>query len=176
MVTFGHFEPEFLDEITREIRTAYGLSTVIQESYVDLTEHYNPSRRQYDANNLLNILRAIPVNGAIKTVGIFRVDLFIPVLTYIFGQAVLSGPIAIASLYRLRNELYGLEKNNDLLLDRFIKVIVHELGHSFGLVHCHNPGCVMRSSTYVEDIDQKGRGLCYRCHRLLDLQPESEVL
>ena len=24
-----------------------------------------------------------------------------------------------------------------------------------GLIHCHVPTCVMRSSTYVEDIDQK---------------------
>jgi archaemetzincin len=49
------------------------------------------------------------------------------------------------------------------LLDRFQKVAIHELGHSFGLIHCHQPTCVMRSGTYVEDIDQKEQHLCVRC-------------
>ena len=27
-----------------------------------------------------------------KTMGLFNIDLFIPILTYIFGQAILNGP------------------------------------------------------------------------------------
>ena len=164
IVTSGHFETPFLRKIESEVSKAYGIGVITQESHIDIAEHYNPSRRQYDANSLLNITGAMPENGALKTVGIFRVDLYIPVLTYIFGQATLSGDSAIASLYRLRNELYGLEKDENLLLERFIKVIIHELGHSFGLIHCNNPKCVMRSSTYVEDIDQKRAVFCPRCY------------
>lgn len=97
-----------------------------------------------------------------------RVDLFIPILTYIFGQAAFRGRTGIASLYRLRNEQYGMKKNEWLLIDRFTKVVIHELGHTFGLIHCHVPSCVMRSSTYVEDIDQKDKHLCIRCRNTIE--------
>ncbi len=97
-----------------------------------------------------------------------RVDLYIPILTYIFGQAKLGGYTGLASLYRLRNEHYGLEPDYALLIDRFSKVIIHELGHTFGLIHCSNQVCVMRSSTYVEDLDQKEKQFCYKCRAELN--------
>jgi archaemetzincin len=107
---------------------------------------------------------------ALKTIGLLDVDLFIPILTYIFGQAVFKGNTGIVSLYRLKNEQYGMKPDEDLLFQRFKKVIIHELGHTFGLVHCYNPTCVMRSSTYVEDIDQKDPGLCLSCREEINLQ------
>ena len=33
--------------------------------------------------------------------------------------------------------MYGLKKNEALLLSRAIKEVIHELGHNFGLIHCH---------------------------------------
>lgn len=105
---------------------------------------------------------------ALKTMGLLRVDLYIPILTYIFGQSVLNGKTSIASIYRLRNELYGLNPDNRLLEERFRKVIAHEMGHAFGLIHCLNPACIMRSSTYVEDLDQKELRFCSKCRDELD--------
>ena len=124
---------------------------------------YDPMRRQYDGNLILKEIEITSSDEYIKKIGLFRVDLFIPILTYIFGQAMLNGSTGIASLYRLRNEHYGMKKDEEILFERFKKVITHELGHTFGLVHCHNPNCVMRSSTYVEDIDQKSHNFCTVC-------------
>ena len=56
-----------------------------------------------------------------------------------------------------------MDSDERFILDRFKKEVIHELGHTFGLIHCHIPTCVMRSSTYVEDIDQKSANLCIRC-------------
>jgi archaemetzincin len=117
---------------------------------------------------ILKAIKERAPEGFSRIVGLLRVDLFIPILTYIFGQAYLEGNIAIASLYRLRNELYGLKADNDLLLERFSKVVIHELGHSYGLIHCLDPVCIMRSSTYVEDIDQKENRLCKHCRQVLE--------
>jgi len=100
---------------------------------------------------------------------LFSVDLFIPILTYIFGQAYLNGRTGIASLYRFSNERYGMKKDDKILLDRFRKEVIHELGHTFGLIHCHIPVCVMRSSTYVEDIDQKSPNFCAGCRSKLQI-------
>ena len=102
-----------------------------------------------------------------KTIGLFNVDLFIPIFTYIFGQAFLEGRTGIASVFRLSNERYGMEADKNLLLERICKEIIHELGHTFGLIHCIIPDCVMRSGTYVEDIDQKNAVFCPKCKQEL---------
>jgi len=157
LINHGNFEKEFLGTIAAGITREYKFPVNIRESHLDLSEFYDPMRRQYNGNKLMRELDSWSTLEHIKNVGLFRVDLFNPILTYIFGQAALNGNIGVASLYRLRNEQYGMKRDDELLLERFQKVIIHELGHMFGLVHCHVPPCVMRSSTYVEDIDQKKR-------------------
>ena len=168
LVACGPFEKVFLKEIARSVEKEFRTPAAYEENHVDLTPFYNPGRRQYDANKLLSFISDLPVKENTKIVGLFRVDLFIPILTYIFGQAILNGRSAVASVYRLRNEMYGLKKNDSLLLSRATKEVIHELGHSFGLIHCHVQTCVMRSSTYVEDIDQKNQNLCPACREALN--------
>lgn len=163
IIDHGNFEKAFLESIAAGIDREYHLPVCIKESHSDLSEFYDPMRRQYNGNELMKELRSWLSLNHTKNIGLFRVDLFNPILTYIFGQAALNGNIGVASMYRLRNEQYGMKKDDDLLLERFQKVIIHELGHMFGLVHCHVPPCVMRSSTYVEDIDQKSPHLCSKC-------------
>jgi len=143
-------------------------NVIAEECYLDLESFYNPGRKQYDGNKLLHHLPECTGREYDKLIGLFKVDIYIPILTFIFGQAVLGEQTAIASVYRLRNELYGLKQDNDLLLSRTVKEVIHELGHTFGLIHCHVPTCVMRSSTYVEDIDQKSSSLCARCRTLFE--------
>lgn len=139
------------------------------EGKMDLSDFYDPSRRQYDGTKLLKAVDMMFPPDSLKTLGLFNVDLFIPILTYIFGQAYLGGRSGIVSTYRLKNELYGLRQDERLLRSRFKKVCIHELGHSFGLVHCHVPQCVMQSATYVEDIDLKEQHLCADCRKRLGL-------
>ena len=90
----------------------------------------------------IHLLKTVDTNfssDSFKTIGLFSVDLFIPILTFIFGQAMLNGRTGIASLYRLSNERYGMPMDETLLLDRFKKEVIHELGHTFGLLHCPDP-------------------------------------
>jgi archaemetzincin len=169
LISHGNFENDFLEKIAKEVSDEYLRKVIIGESHIDLNDFFEPTRRQYDGNLLLKEIDTVYSSGFFKKVGLFRVDLFIPILTYIFGQAALNGSTGIASLYRLRNEQYGMQKDDNLLFDRFKKVIIHELGHTFGLIHCHVPTCVMRSSTYVEDIDQKSHHLCSKCRSTIGL-------
>ena len=163
LISHGHFEKNFLENIAKDVSQEFLFPVNIEESHIDLNEFYDPMRRQYDGNRLIKVIDAMYSSQLLIKVGLFRVDLFIPILTYIFGQAAFKGSTGIASLYRLRNEHYGMKKDEALLLNRFRKVVIHELGHTFGLIHCLIPTCVMRSSTYVEDIDQKSHNLCIKC-------------
>lgn len=163
LINHGNFEKDFLETIAESITREYHLPASLKEGRIDLSEFYDPMRRQYNGNKLMKELESWSSINHVKTIALFKVDLFIPILTFIFGQAALNGNIGIASLYRLRNEQYGLKRDDNMLLERFMKVVIHEMGHMFGLMHCHFPSCVMRSSTYVEDIDQKSQHLCSKC-------------
>lgn len=163
LVSFGYFEKDILETIAEAVKHEFRCSVNLREGHVDLSEFYDQARRQYNGNGLLKMVDSMSFPDSSKTLGLFNVDLFIPILTFIFGQAFLNGNSGIASLYRFNNERYGMTGDNQFLLDRGKKEAIHELGHTFGLIHCHNPTCVMRSSTYVEDIDQKNQQFCTKC-------------
>lgn len=164
----GAFERECLDSIAADISREFGILAVAREHHFEIENHYDPARRQYNADTLLKYMKAFTPTEAVKTIGLFRVDLFIPILTFLFGQAYYRGNLGVVSAYRLRNEQYGLKSDEALLTERLSKVVLHELGHAFGLTHCLEPSCVMRSSTYVEDIDQKKAAFCAGCRRELE--------
>lgn len=168
LLSCGSFEKKFLETIALATGNEFNRHVIAEECHIDLEPFYNPGRRQYDGNRLLHYLPESTGRDYEKLAGLFKIDLYIPILTFIFGQAVLNEKTAIVSVYRLRNELYGLKKDDELLLSRTIKEVIHELGHTFGLIHCHTPTCVMRSSTYVEDIDQKESSFCPKCRAVLE--------
>jgi archaemetzincin len=95
-------------------------------------------------------------------VGVTDMDLFIPVLTFVFGEAQLGGRAAVVSTARLMPD-GGMMLNGRLLVARLAKEAVHELGHSFGLTHCDESHCVMSRSTSLIDVDTKNGGLCHDC-------------
>lgn len=163
LISFGHFERDFLNRIAAEVTSELQLPVKIKEGHIDLSDYYDPTRRQYNGNKLLVEVDRMYSSDSYKALGLFNVDLFIPILTFIFGQAYLNGRTGIVSLYRLSNDRYGMIPNEKALLDRTIKEVIHELGHTLGLIHCHTSTCVMRSSTYVEDLDLKSSNLCIKC-------------
>jgi archaemetzincin len=150
------------------ILNTFNLPMEIIELNVDIEKRYDPFRRQYNCSHiLLDILKNRPA-GTLKVLGVADVDLFIPILTFVFGEAQLDGIGAIVSFHRLNNKFYGLPEDSGLLTQRLVKESIHELGHTFGLLHCSYSGCVMNSSTYVENIDQKSGELCMHCQAELN--------
>jgi len=175
LISFGYFRKDIPEKIAEEVKKEFHCRVYIKEGHLDLSDYYDAVRRQYNGNNLLKEVDRRFSSDSCKTIGLFSVDLFIPILTFIYGQAMLNGRSGIASFYRLSNERYGLPANEALLLERFRKEVIHELGHTYGLLHCHIPTCVMRSSTYVEDIDQKGGNLCMKCRSAIGIDIEIPV-
>lgn len=167
LVSFGYFEEALLQKVATTVKQEFHLPVNIKEGHIDLSEFYDPGRRQYNGTRLLKEVDSSYSTDSTKTLGLFSVDLFIPILTYIFGQAFLNGRTGVASHYRFSNERYGIQADNSFLMERFEKEVIHELGHTFGLIHCYKSTCVMRSSTYVEDIDQKSANLCIDCRKEL---------
>ncbi|NIP57319.1 MAG: archemetzincin, partial [Gemmatimonadetes bacterium] len=85
---------------------------------------------------------------------------FLPVFTFVFGEARLDGPAAVVSLHRLRPQAYGLPPDPPRLIARTLTEVVHELGHTFGLRHCTDFSCAMRASRAADEIDLKPPAYC----------------
>jgi archaemetzincin len=124
---------------------------------------YDRERGQYGSIAVLEMLTQVCPPDAVKLLAVTGRDLYIPVLTFVFGQAQLSGRVAVISLARLRQEFYGLAPNREIFLERACKEALHETGHTFGLVHCGDRNCAMSLSTNVRQIDSKRCEFCAPC-------------
>lgn len=153
----------WLEPLKNAIYTTFGYSSKLLNRELYLEKTFDMGRSQYNSSKILLQLISDPPANTIKILGVVNVDLFIPILTFVFGEAQLRGIGSLVSLHRLNNKFYGLPSDRTILTERLIKEAIHELGHNFGLVHCPNQKCVMKSSTYVEDIDFKSQTLCDRC-------------
>jgi archaemetzincin len=158
----------YLEKMERFIFETFHKGTKIEEMRIDLAAAFDPNRVQHNSSLVLQQLIGQPPPDADKVLGVLDVDLFIPILTFVFGEAQLQGIGAVVSTHRLHNRFYGLPENRELMTDRLLKEAVHELGHTFGLIHCLQPRCVMNASTYVENIDQKPVEFCSLCQKNLN--------
>jgi len=139
--------------------------TTIIDLDLNIDDAYTKEREQYFSTQIISqaIKRTGNLNG--KIIILTDVDLYIPVLTFIFGEAQLNGKHSIVSVCRLHEEFYSGITDEILLKERTLKEVLHELGHNFGLKHCIDWDCVMHSSTSIEEVDIKGNFYCNECKK-----------
>jgi len=124
---------------------------------------YSAKRAQYLSTLLLGELERVKGPRGAVVLGVADVDLYVPDLNFVFGQAQSGGRACVISLYRLRQERYGMPPDEQLFEKRALTEAVHELGHVLGLPHCTDAGCVMHFSNSLADTDRKGFNFCERC-------------
>jgi len=161
---------EFLDDLAVELARIYQVSCHVHEEAFAADFAHDAVRGQYHSTAILQRLQSLSNDPERWLLGVTEVDLYIPILTFVFGEAQLSGRCALISLHRLREEFYGLPANPKLLAHRAVKEAVHELGHVRGLRHCHDWRCVMTSTHDVERLDLKSEEYCSACLALASLQ------
>lgn len=142
----------------REVR----LSHVVLPPYLA----YDPHRRQHRAGVLLDFLTRVNYPRMLKLVGLFPFDLYEEGVDFIFGLSRLSGEHGLVGTFRLTSA------EERLYFERVCKEVNHELGHTFGLLHCGTPGCVMNPSESPQQVDAKGRFLCEECNKILSKSQE----
>jgi archaemetzincin len=124
---------------------------------------FHGERQQYHSSEILQRMQSLLIGDSWRVLGVAAVDLYIPILTFVFGEAQIGGPCAVLSTHRLRPEFYGLPSDCDVFRERVVKEAIHEVGHTLDLTHCEDYRCVMASSHAVEWIDLKSSGLCDSC-------------
>jgi archaemetzincin len=164
----GDVPLEVFASIRAVVAEQTGLPVVVGPSLPQPEHALDAKRRQYSSPAVLaGIFRQ--ANGfSGKLLGVTGCDLFIPMLSFVYGQAQLDGQAAVISTARLRQEFYGLSSNTSLLLSRTAKEALHELGHTFGLIHCADKSCVMSLSTNIHQVDLKLGRYCAVCSRAIE--------
>ncbi|MGA9117589.1 MAG: archemetzincin [Bacteroidota bacterium] len=169
LLPLGGADPRLLEGLVPALRSVFNMEAVVGPCGLDLEEFYDEGRAQYHSTRILLRLKSgCPPSEEGSAADAIRLavvphDLYIPILTFVFGEAELGGTVAVVSYHRLQNERYGLAADPQLLRVRLAKEALHELGHTLGLVHCRTGACVMRPSSSVEEIDLKGEVLCRLC-------------
>lgn len=121
------------------------------------------NRQQFNAMAILQYLRENPGSSHLKTLAVTEKDLGNPIVTFVFGQALVGGPGAVISTYRLSRGPDERLVSREHFLQRVMKVALHEIGHAFNLPHCHIGRCVMRASNTLAELDEKLGYLCTYC-------------
>ena len=132
----------------------------------ELTTRVNPYTKaeQILTADILNLLKGNLPGDAFCLMAITMKDLYPhPTWNFVFGQASLRERVGVYSFTRYDPTFYGEERGGDykkLLLWRSCKVLVHEIGHQFGLDHCIFYSCVMNGSNHLGESDARPIHLC----------------
>ncbi len=167
LMPVGRVDPTLLEPLAEGLTQRLRVACSIQPDGLEAEFAFNALRRQYHSTEILKKILHKPTSETWKVLGVTEMDLYIPVLTFVFGEAQLSDGGALVSAHRLRQEFYGLPTDPELLHQRLLKEALHELGHTYGLRHCPDYTCVMSSSNGVERIDLKGADFCPNCVKLI---------
>jgi len=163
LIPIGNVEKAILEALLRPLAEVFGQRTQIGDSIALPQKSWNRHRGQYLAPMLLAKLP--PPSLGDRVLGVVDVDIFAPGLNFVFGEADIARRRALISLTRLRQEFYGLSRDENLFQERALKEAVHELGHTYGLKHCPNSACVMHFSNSLHDTDLKSWNFCPICQK-----------
>ena len=166
IVPVGAVGPGLLAMLKRGIADVLAADVRSGEALESRVDAFDAERGQYSAEVILNDLAARGSDDQPEHVlGVADCDLYIPDLTFVFGAAL--GTAALISITRLRQEFYNLKADSDILFRRMMTEAVHEIGHSYGMRHCFDPGCVMFFSRTIGDTDRKGFDFCDTCRETM---------
>lgn len=163
LLPLGSVPAELLAELRNGLRREFLVPCELLSPEPDPRFAYNVTRQQYHSTEILAYMRNREAPQSTRLLGVTAVDLYIPILTFVFGEAQLQGICALISAHRLCQEFYGLPANPTLFHARLLKEAIHELGHTLSLTHCDNYQCVMSPSHAVEWIDLKSPTFCPTC-------------
>jgi archaemetzincin len=163
LLPVGKLDGGLLAELAPALANTFQVPCELLRTPLDAEFAFHGERQQHHSSEILARMQAMVTGATWRLLGVTAVDLYIPILTFVFGEAQMGGPCALVSLHRLRQEFYGLPKDEAVLRQRLLKEAVHEVGHTVSLTHCTDYRCAMAPSHAVEWIDLKESWLCQVC-------------
>lgn len=176
LLPLGDLSESIVQNLAPSLQEVFGVP-VIPHDPVDLPlSSYDPSRYQHSSTQILKNLAEYKktLTNVERALGVAAIDLYIPDIDFVIGEADVREGVAIISITRLRPEFYSLPPDEQLFHQRMVKEAAHELGHTYHMGHCPDPACVMHFSSNLQGTDRKGETFCSRCRpRQIPLQSPS---
>jgi len=163
----GDFSDGLIEAIAGELQRVFGFSSAIDTVLQDISFALDQNRNQHHSTMILEQLAARAPARAVRVIALAQVDLFIPILTHVYGEAQLGGTACIVSTFRLNEGRSGMNISRKYI-GRVVKEAIHELGHTFNLRHCPEESCIMHYCRNEEDVDRKSDELCRYCKVMLE--------
>ena len=167
VIPMGLVDGTACDVVMAHLQVLMGFTARIQAPRPVPAYAYLPNRRQYDAGLILKALGQDLPYFQVR-LGITVLDLCLPILSYVYGEAFLGDRLAVISLHRigLRPEEGNVE--SALLYERLAKVALHEVSHAIGIPHCRENGCLMHFSQGLKNLDGLNLHFCPKCRLEID--------
>ncbi|MGB9697698.1 MAG: archaemetzincin family Zn-dependent metalloprotease [Ignavibacteria bacterium] len=168
LITVNFSNNALLHKLAKSLVKTLNLTIDTHSLKLEVADTYSPERNQYYSTEVL--VKCKKNLQALEGYKILLIDLdiYVPALTYIFGEAELGGEAAIISITRLKPEFYMNQPDPALFFQRIQKEVLHELGHNLGLYHCIDWDCVMHSSNNIDEVDLKGSDYCRKCRQIIN--------
>jgi archaemetzincin len=167
LLPIGNVDDGLLRDLRPAVADIFRVSCKVLPIRLDPEFAFHGERQQYHSSEILQRMQSFVTADSWRVLGIAAVDLYIPILTFVFGEAQMGGPCAVVSVHRLHQGFYGLQADQELFRQRALKEAVHELGHTVNLTHCSDYQCAMAPSHAVEWIDLKEGTLCANCQAVV---------
>ena len=148
------------DIIAKDVGEFFGFRARVESVLTEISFAYDAQRNQYHSTKILEKLEKNAPDDCIKIIAVTKEDLFIPILTHVYGEAQLGGRACIISIARL---IAGLDEMVNKGCKRMVKEAIHELGHTFDLRHCEDEMCIMHYCRRLDDVDRKSSRFCRYC-------------
>jgi archaemetzincin len=167
VVPLGEVDFILVNRLAVELGPVFNRSVDIIKGMKLPQEALNMTRNQYYAQVVLSKLERAKANSREKVIAVCEEDLYLPDDNYVLGHTDILAGAAVVSLYRIRQEFYGLPEDENKVYPRLFKETIHRIAHLFQLSECRNPKCVNYYSQVMLDIDSKSENFCDVCRRRL---------
>ncbi|MBF0430249.1 MAG: Zn-dependent protease [Fibrobacteria bacterium] len=166
--SFNNFPSSYIDSIKTGIEQKYGKVKliVLPNKKLPTSAYYKP-RNRYRAEKILTFLDTL-VTGDTKIVGLTTLDISTTNGKYkdwgIFGLGEINARPCVVSTFRLKKK----NVSSRLFIQRLVKIVNHELGHTFGFEHCPFYNCLMEDAKgTIKTVDKSDGNFCKKCRILL---------
>ena len=164
LAAFSDFDTALMQYLSHEVTEFYGCRVNTELAGQLPASAFFLQRKRYRADSLLRFLSKRKSANSDHIMGLTGSDISVSIHQNndwgVFGLGQCPGPAAVVSTFRLKRE----QQNETAFKNRLKNVVLHELGHNFGLPHCPDKTCLMKDAKgKLSSVEGDNRMLCTSC-------------
>ena len=97
VLPIGKHDIRLLQELGAAMADVFRVPSVVLPRSLDPEFAFHPERQQYHSSEILSAMQPLLTNDCWRVLGVTAVDLYIPILTFVFGEAQIGGRCAVVS-------------------------------------------------------------------------------